>query len=143
MPDQGKLYAEDVNFWQTGTSGSDVWMERTARQIAELGGKVVAEGFGSNSEGRASYMIGFRLGDDTFKLVWPVLPSKSGKVTAARIQAATSLYHYVKSVCLYAVVVGTRTAFFSHLLLPDGRIAAQVADDEIGEIVPTMLLLRE
>lgn len=142
MPDQVKLYAEDVNFWQTGTSGTETWMDRTRRQIEELGGKVVAEGFGSDGEGRAAYMIGFRLGDDTFKLVWPVLPSRGGKVTAARIQAATSLYHYVKSVSLYAVVVGSRAAFFSHLLLPDGRMAAQVANEEIGEMVPAMLLLR-
>jgi len=136
-----QTYAEDVNFWQTGRSSPDTWIERTKRQIEELGGKVLAEGFGSDAQSRAAFMLGFKIGEDTFKVIWPVLPSKTGKHNAARAQAATMLYHYIKSACLYAVVVGARSAFFSHLVLPDGRTASQVASTELAEVVPQMLLL--
>jgi len=136
-----KIYAEDVNFWMTGRSSPDTWIERAKKQIAELGGKVMAEGFGSDAEGRSAFMLGFEMQGDSFKIVWPVLISQRGNTQAARIQAATMLYHYVKSVCLYAVIVGTRAAFFSHLMLPDGRTASQVANAELADVVPTMILL--
>jgi len=136
-----KIYAEDVNFWMTGRSSPDTWIERTKKQIEQLGGKVMAEGFGSDAESRSAFMLGFEMSGDSFKIVWPVLTSKRGNTLAARIQAATMLYHYVKSVCLYAVIVGTRAAFFSHLMLPDGRTASQVANAELADVVPTMLLL--
>jgi hypothetical protein len=140
---RGKImYAEDVNFWQTGKSSPDVWIERAKKLIAALGCRVLAEGFGSDADGHAAYMLAFEARGDRFKIIWPVLPSKSGKEIAARVQAATMLYHYVKSVCLFAVVVGTRSAFFAHLMLSDGRMASQVADpDELLTTIPQMLLL--
>ncbi len=134
-----QIYAEEVNFWHTSQSSTDKWLERTKRQIEGLGGKVLAEGFGSNHEGKAAFMIGFEIESDKFKIVWPVLPSKGGEEGAARRQAATMLYHYTKGICLYAVVVGARAAFFSHYLLPDGRTAGQVADKELLAAVPKML----
>jgi hypothetical protein len=67
-------------------------------------------------------------------------PSRSGDEKAARMQAATMLYHYVKAVCLYATVVGPKTAFFSHYLLEDGRVAAQVSGYELAEMTPRLLL---
>jgi hypothetical protein len=137
------VYAEAVNFWQTSRSSSDTWISKAQRQIEELGGKVLGEGFGSDAEGRAAFMLGFSIGGDAFKIIWPVLTSKTKNSSAAKIQAATMMYHYVKSVCLYAVVVGARAAFFSHLILPDGRVASQVAGDEIAEVVPQVFLLPE
>jgi len=136
------MYAESANFWMTGRSSPDVWIERAKKQIATLGCHVLAEGFGSDADGHAAYMLAFEARGDRFKIVWPVLPSKTRRETAARVQAATMLYHYVKSVCLFAVVVGTRSAFFAHLMLPDGRMASQVADpDELLTAIPQILLL--
>jgi len=88
-------------------------------------------------------MIAFEIENETFKVIWPVVKSYSGNEKAERIQAATSLYHYVKGVCLYAVVVGFRSAFFSHLLLPDGKIVSQIANEDIKNIIPEMLLISE
>lgn len=135
------VYAEEVNFWQTSDSSPDIWIERTKKQIEKLGGKITAKGFESDEQGRAAYMLGFSIESDTFKIVWPVLQSKTNKTRAVKIQAATMLYHYVKSMCLYAVIVSPRSAFFSHLVLPDGRMASQVADAELSEVVPQILLL--
>lgn len=136
-----KIYAEDVNFWRTGKSSPDHWIDLAKKQVVTLGGKIEAEGFGSDANGKAAFMLGFSMSGDSFKIVWPVLPTYRGDDKAARTQAATMLYHYVKSVSLYAVVVGSRAAFFSHLMLPDGRVAAQVASDELAIAVPAMLLL--
>ena len=136
-----KYYADDVNFWKTSTGTPDKWIDLAKNQIKTLGGRVTAEGFGSDSAGRAAYMLGFEFEGETYKLVWPVLPSRRGEEKSARVQAVTMLYHYVKSVCLYAIVIGPRAAFFSHLLLPDGRTASQVATPELADTIPHMLLL--
>ena len=50
-------YAEDIgHYWQTGTSSPEVWMDKTRRVLEDLGGEVIAEGFGSTA-GKAAYMM--------------------------------------------------------------------------------------
>lgn len=134
-----QLYAEDVNYWMTSRTSPDQWIAKTKWIIEDLEGKVIAEGFGSNHEGKAAFMVGFEIKEEAFKIVWPVLTSIKGNERAARIQAATSLYHYVKGVCLYAIVVGVKTAFFSHLMLPDGRIASELTSPQLTDAFPKLL----
>lgn len=133
-------HAEDVNYWKTSKSSPDTWMERSRRQIEKLGGEVLAEGFGSEpGMGRAAYMLAFELDGERFKVVWPVLPSKTGNERAARVQAATLLYHDIKARSISSAVLGTRVAFFSFLALPDGRTAADIAAPELVRLTPTLL----
>ena len=134
-----ELYAEDVNYWKTGKSSPDAWMDKTRRQIKHLSGQVLMEGFGSEPvTGRAAFMLAFEIGGDKFKAIWPVLSSKGGNEKAARVQAATMLYHDVKARCISAAVLGTRAAFFSFLLLPDGRTAAEVSTPELMQVIPEL-----
>jgi hypothetical protein len=133
-------YAEDVNFWATGKSDPGKWIDAAKRQLKALGGEFKGEGFGSDGEGKAAFMLAFEIKGDKFKIIWPVLKSRSGNERGARVQAATSLYHYVKAVCLYAAVVGTRTAFFSHFMLTDGRTASEVSGHELAEMTPRLFL---
>jgi hypothetical protein len=135
-------YAEDVNYWKSGTSSPDAWIERAKRQVESLGGKILMEAFGKDASERSAYMLAFEIEGERFKVVWPVLPSKSRNEKAARIQAATMLYHDIKARCLTAVVMGTRSAFFSYLLLPDGRMATQADDDELTGLFSVRLLGR-
>jgi hypothetical protein len=132
------VYAEDVNYWKTGTSGPDAWIDKAKAEIRSAGGKVLNEAFGSQ-EGRAAFLLEFTFGGDRFRAVWPVLPSKTKAERAARIQAATMLYHDVKAKCVSAKVHGARAAFFQYAVLPDGRTAAQVAAPELLEMYPKML----
>lgn len=139
------IYAEDVNFWKSGVGPPEKWIIQAVDQITKLGGVVVGHAYGTGERGNA-YMIGFRLGDDSYKVIWPVLPlrytygpKQRQNEQAARVQAATALHHYCKAVCLYAAVVGPRAAFFSHLLLPDGRTAAQATSDELAHFLPPLL----
>jgi len=132
-----KYHAEEVNYWKTSKSSPDAWIDRAKRQIEQLGGVVLAEGFGSESTtGRSAFMLAFGIGGDRFKITWPVLPSKGGNERAARVQAATMLYHDVKARCISATVLGSRAAFFSFLLLPDGRTTAEISIPEFAQIAP-------
>jgi len=115
-------------------------MDRSRRQIEKLGAQVLAEGFGSEpGRGLAAYMLAFELDGEGYKVIWPVLPTKTNNDKAARVQAATLLYHDIKAKCISAAVLGTRAAFFSFLMLPDGRTAADVAIPELIKLAPAML----
>lgn len=133
-----EIYAEDLNYWRTGTSAPDVWIDRAKREIDAAGGRVLSEAFGSES-GRAAFMLSFAFGDEQYRAVWPVLRSRGGNDRAAKIQAATMLYHDVKHRCILAKVFGARAAFFQFLMLPDGRTAAQLAAPELTTSWPRML----
>lgn len=77
-------YAEDVqHYWQTSQSSPDVWIDRAKKIIEDLGGAILAEGFGETS-GHSAYMLAFQLKGSKFKVVWPVLPSLGGKTLAAK-----------------------------------------------------------
>ncbi|GAI85532.1 unnamed protein product, partial [marine sediment metagenome] len=96
------------------------------------------EGFGS-VEGKAAYMMAFKIGNDSFKVVWPVLPSRTGKPSAAKVQAATLLYHDIKAKAMTASVLGASVAFFSYMMLPDGRVASELARPELSDVFPLQL----
>lgn len=132
------IYAEDVNYWKTGQSAPDTWIDKAKAEIKAAGGTVGSEAFG-NQGGNAAFMLEFMFGRDRFRVVWPVLPSKTKNERAAKIQAATMLYHDVKAKCVSAKVHGVRAAFFQYAVLSDGRTAAQVAEPELVNVYPKML----
>lgn len=132
-------YAEDVgHYWQTGSSSPDVWIEKAKEQIEEIGGLITADAYGS-MEGRAAFMVSFSIEENKFKVIFPVLESKTGKNLAAKRQAATMLYHDIKAKCMVASVLGMKAAFFSYLMLPDGRTASEVATPELAQNFPLLL----
>jgi hypothetical protein len=134
-------YAEDLNYWQTSRSSPDDWIVRAKILITEIGGIVEVEAFGSELEtARSAFMLGFRVGGDRFKVIWPVLKSKSGNLRAAKVQAATLLYHDVKAKCMTAKVFGARQAFFQFWLLPDGQRAVDLSPSELKEAIPQLFL---
>ncbi len=128
--------AEDINYWQTSRSGPDTWLERASELIEGLGGKVYTHAFGIDDEGNAAYMMHFKIEDTPFKIVWPVLYSRSGNELAAKRQAVTLLFHDVKAKCISATVLGFRTAFFNYLMLPNGQTAASASIPELMKKVP-------
>ena len=136
-------WAEKVNYWQTSRTAPGTWLERAAGQVEKAGGKVLAQGEGQEPQtGQRAYMLLFELDGAQFKVVWPVLPTKTNKDKAARIQAATALYYDVKARCVSSKFLGGRAAFFSYLILPDGRVAAQVAVPELMNGLPRLLTER-
>lgn len=135
-------YAEDIgHYWKTSNSSPDSWIDRTIKLIKGVNGNILAEGFGA-VEDHAAYMIAFKIGDDSFKVVWPMLPTRRGEALAAERQAATLLYHDIKAKVMTASVLGAKVAFFSYILLPDGRIASELAKPELPQAFPFQLLER-
>lgn len=134
------VYAEEVgNYWQTSKSSPDSWIDKAKREIASIGGKIITEIYGMDETGRSAFSLVFSIGADTFKIVWPVLPSKSGNERAAKVQAATMLYHDVKHKVVMSKVKGTRTSFFEYLMLPDGQTMSNVSGDRLLELAPRMI----
>lgn len=132
-------YAHTLNYWQTGRSSPDVWIERTIGVISQLGATDISEAFGS-AVGRAAYMLRFSIGEDTYRVVWPVLPTeRPEQQAAARVQAATMLYHDCKAKALAAKVLGPRVVFFHALELPDGRVAAEIPAPAIATLMPKLI----
>jgi hypothetical protein len=141
MPEKIKtIYAEDVPYFKTGKSAPDVWIDRAKREIASIDGKVLGEAFGSESSGRAAFLLSFQIGDEKYQVTWPVLPCKSGNERATRVQAATALYHDVKARVVSAKFLGIRGAFFNYLMLPNGRTAGETAAQDFLELVPRLML---
>jgi hypothetical protein len=134
------VYAEDINYWKTGTTAPDTWIDHAKKEIVSAGGTIGNEAFGRDAEGRSAYMLEFAFSGERFRAVWPVLPTRGGaNERAARIQAATMLYHDIKAKCVAAKVHGARAAFFQYALLPDGRTAAQLTTPELADRWPRLL----
>lgn len=132
-------YAEDVgHYWQTSRTAADTWIDRAKQLIKDMGGEVIADGFGS-AHGRAAFMLAFKFKDQRYKVTWPVLPTHSGSEAAAKTQAATMLYHDVKAKAMSASVLGVEVAFFSYMMLPDGRVTSELANPELAEVFPKLL----
>ena len=132
-------FAEDLgHYWKTGSSSPDTWLEMAKKLIREVNGEITAEGFGSIGT-QAAYTLAFRIDEDKFKVVFPVLYSRVGNTIAAKRQAATMLYHDIKAKCMVASVLGVKAAFFTYLTLPDGRTASELATPELAWAFPLQL----
>lgn len=129
------MLAEEVgNYWMTSKSSPDDWLDKTEKLIEGHGGRVLVRSYGKG-EGSSAYLLGFVLDGRRYKIVWPVLPTKKSE-QAARIQAATMMYHDVKAKIMAASVLGNRVAFFQYLMLPDGRTTVEVSDPELAVVLP-------
>lgn len=124
-------YAEDIkNYWKSGKSAPHTWIEKAEKEIDKAKGKLLASGR-MNMGGQAAYVLAFEIAEDQFKVIWPILQSRTRNDLAAQRQAATMLYHDVKAKCMAARVFGARKAFFPYLVLTDGRVASDVAVPEL------------
>lgn len=145
MTDLSKIYAEDMNYWKSGKSDPDTWLQKSKNEIAGVGGKITRE-IQVSEEGQAAYCLEFTIKEDRFKVMWPVLKCRSYdkmgvSVRAAKIQAATFMYHDIKAKCMVVKILGARKAFFSDLVLADGRVASSVGGDEVMALIPSILSL--
>lgn len=134
-------YAEDVgHYWKTSTASPDTWLDKAKKLIASIGGKIVGEGFLNDvATGRAAYLLSFQAEGETYHIKWPVLPTRQAKdEKAARVQAATMLYHDVKARCVNVKVRGVRFAFLNYYALPTGQTVSEAADEALIEALPTL-----
>ena len=134
------MYAEDVNYWQTGKASPDSWLEKAKKEIRTVGGQVVGSGsFSEDITGRAGFMLAFKLEGEEVTIKWPVLQSKRGNHQAAQRQASTALYHEVKAACVKVKFLGARSAFLAYLMLPNGQTASEASSPELLEKLPGLM----
>lgn len=131
-------YAEEMNYWQSSRVSPETNIDRTVEMIEAEGGQIFSRAFGSQM-GREAYLIEFVLQGERFRVAWPVLPTKTGKQSAARIQASRLIYHDVKHKLIMMKLKGARTAFFEYLLLPDGCSITEKASPELLRLLPGLL----
>lgn len=130
------IYADEVNYWKSGKSSPDTWMEKSKKELNGLGATIHIELSGTVN-GKTVFTLGFRLDGDEFRISYPVLKVRDSKDEySAKRQAATALYHEVKALCVSAKFRGVRGAFHSFLVLPDGRTAGDLTAPEISEAIP-------
>jgi len=116
------IYAEDVNYLNTGKSNPDVWIERAKKEIRNISGKILQSGY-AEQNGQAAFLLKFQIGDDTFDIKWQTLPGHYARTTELmrKRQAATLLFHDVKHRCVMAKIRGIRSTFLEYLTLPNGQ----------------------
>ena len=82
MSDMKKEFAEECNYWKSGNSSPDSWLEKSVKLIRENDGKAIS--FASAfSQDKSVFMITFELEGQQYKIIWPVVKSKSGNDKAA------------------------------------------------------------
>jgi len=136
-----EIYASSVNYWKSGTSTPDSWLDKTQKEIESVGG-VVHTCIVGMAAGKSAVMMGFVLEGQEFRVTYPVLAvTREKDKTAALRQACTALYHDVKARCVSLKFIGAKSAFFTFLLLPDGRTAGQLATPELMAEIPGVFLL--
>jgi hypothetical protein len=134
-------YAESVNYWGTSRTSADEWLDKAKREIRAVKGLIEGSGIAEEEQtGRAAFVLTYTLDGDRYQIKWPVLQSKNGNMRAAKIQAATCLYHDVKSCCVRLKFLGARAAFLPFLLLPSGQTAAEAANADLMASLPKMLV---
>ncbi len=133
--------ARDLPYWKTSKSSAEEWVRKACRHIEEAGGRIELCLPSAFQAGRVAHVIGFAINGDSFKLIWPVLAHDPPDDSAAVRQAATMLYHDVKSRVVAARVFGARWAFHAELLLPGGQTAGQLTSPELLEQLPPIALL--
>lgn len=130
-------FAEEMNYWKSGKSQPDKWLDNAEDIIEKLGGEVSLRAKGKH-EDRIAYCMNFSFGSDKFKAIWPVLPSKTDDNRSAERQAATMLFHDVKTRALRCSIFGHRVAFFDFMLLENGRLTIELTDNQLIEYVPNL-----
>ncbi len=132
---------KDLPYWKTGKSSPESWVQKACQEIERAGGTVNLCLPSAMQRGRTAHVIGFSVDGDVFKLVWPVLEHDAEDIVVAKRQAATMMYHDVKTRCVAARVFGARWAFTAELCLPDGRTAGQLSTPELTDALPRVALL--
>ncbi len=127
--------AKNLPYWKTGRSSPDEWLRQAVRLIEKVGGEVNESGI-IMQHGSEVVLIGFKLDGDQFRLVWPVLVHEPKENQAAVRQAATMLYHDVKARCVAAMVKGARWAFHAEMILPNGKPAGSLSDEDLMKTLP-------
>ena len=133
--------AEDLPYWKSGQSPAESWLDKTEKLLVDAGGTVQLRMVGRQGE-IEGIIFGFVLAGDSYKLSWPVLPTrKEADRPAARRQAATMIYHDTKARVARLRIFGPRVVFADWLVLGDGSTVAERGGQGVPELLEGVKLL--
>lgn len=128
------IYAQDVNYYRTGTTAPETWLEKSKAEIRAVGGDVSGEAY-MERDGQRAYTLLFTFDAESYRISWPVLPLKpnprrskaelKADERAARIQATTFMYYDIKAKCMVVKVLGPQAAFLQYRVMADGSTPAE------------------
>jgi hypothetical protein len=125
------VHAEDFPYWKTSKSSAETWRNNAAVEIKRAGGDIVSAG-DIMLEGRSTVFITFKIDGEEYRVQYPVLQSRTKNEVAAKIQAATAMYHDIKARCNSLRWTGARIAFGGYRLLPSGLTDGQLSTPELA-----------
>lgn len=136
--------AEDVNYWRTGRSAVDSWIDKCCRLIDEVGGTIIQKGM-IWQNGDSVCLLAFSIDGESYRVGWPVLKTRAGDSDdpAARIQAATFMYHDVKAKVMIAKVLGPRCAFIGNLMVTKNSTVGELNNLQLQKALPQLPLLKQ
>lgn len=124
--------AEEMSYWKTSKAGVETWLDRTERLITNMGGEVDTRVAGK-SNGREAIMFVFRMAGDSYKILWPVLPTKKEDDRSAALrQAVTFIYHDTKARANRLKIFSPRVVFSDYLLV-EGKTLAETGTTGIPD----------
>jgi hypothetical protein len=143
QPQKRTIYAEDLPYWRTSKSTLSSWLNKAKREITSINGKVTGDGYMTDHEnGRGAILITFVLDGTRYAAKWPVLPTRrktEQDEEAAKVQAATALYHDIKNRVVSAKFRGAGFSFLNYQVLQTGQTVSEVADNGFVNRLPMLL----
>ena len=135
--------ADELNYWKSGKSSPESWLDKVEKMITDVGGTVNTRLMGRLGD-YEGIMFGFRIGTESYKITWPVLPPKNDKDwPAARRQAATMVYHDTKAKMVSYRIFGPKVVFSNWLVAPDGKTLAERVPSEIANALNDIKLITQ
>jgi hypothetical protein len=133
------VYAENVNYWKSSQKHAETWIDDAIKLIKRIGGTIDSQAtITDHATGSVAFALAFTINGEHYRIAWPSLPSKTGDNKAARVQAATLLYHDVKHKVVIAKVKGVRAAFLEYYVLPSGEsVGESVEQFAAGFLLPS------
>ena len=132
MSERELPYGHKLPYWKTSQSSPDRWCEKTAAIISKLGGTDIGQMF-ATMNGRGTFVLSFRFGGRLYRVIWPIMRHRDGEERAARIQAATLMYHDCKSKAVSAAALGVDIAFAGQRVLANDKTVAECSADYLLE----------
>lgn len=123
-------FAKNLSYWKTSQSDPDKWLDKTEKIINEIGGEVHTRFFGTFNKVSVC-IFGFNIGNDNFRMTWPILPVDTDKEkAAARRQTATLIYHDTKAKINSVKIFGPRIGFANYLITEGGKTVSEIVSQQ-------------
>ncbi|MHC1733425.1 MAG: hypothetical protein AB9888_15510 [Bacteroidales bacterium] len=137
-----KKLAEYTNYWRSSRNPAEYWIDKAVAELKKIDATIKSQYFG-DEDGKSAYVLTVSIEGNDYRIVWPVMPceyASDDNRKAARVQAATMIYHDIKARCISSQAIGIRTAFMPFLVVNNGKSLCELDTEEIVAYLPALFL---